>query len=50
MASLRAPVGLDLGANSPAGIAIAIVAEIHATLHARSAVPLREKANASTHH
>ena len=50
MARLHAPVGLDLGADTPTGIALAIVAEIHAALHARSAVPLREKASASPHH
>ena len=49
MVRLHAPVGLDLGADTPTGIALAIVAEIHATLHARTAVPLREKASASAH-
>lgn len=47
MARLHAPVGLDLGADKPAGIALAIVAEIHADLHSRSAAPLREKAASS---
>ena len=32
---LRAPVGLDLGADTPEGIALAIVAEIHAALTGR---------------
>ncbi len=42
MARLHAPVGLDLGADTPSGIALAIIAEIHADLHSRSAIPLRE--------
>ncbi|MCS6947117.1 MAG: XdhC family protein [Steroidobacteraceae bacterium] len=37
---LRAPVGLDLGGRSPESIALAIIAEIHAVLHARTAEPL----------
>ena len=47
MRRLHAPVGLDLGADAPAGVALAIIAEIHAKLHDRSAIPLREKASAS---
>ena len=34
---LRAPVGLDLGADTPEAIALAIVAEIHAVLAGRAA-------------
>jgi xanthine/CO dehydrogenase XdhC/CoxF family maturation factor len=34
---LRAPVGLDLGADTPESIALAIVAEIHAVLAGRDA-------------
>jgi xanthine dehydrogenase accessory factor len=34
---LRAPVGLDLGADTPEAIAMAIVAEIHAVLAGRAA-------------
>ncbi len=39
---LHAPVGLDLGATDPEGIALAILAEIQATLAGRRAAPLRE--------
>jgi xanthine/CO dehydrogenase XdhC/CoxF family maturation factor len=35
---LRSPVGLDLGADTPEAIALAIVAEIHAVLAGRTAV------------
>jgi xanthine/CO dehydrogenase XdhC/CoxF family maturation factor len=35
---LRSPVGLDLGARTPEGIALAIVAQIHARLNGRDAV------------
>jgi xanthine/CO dehydrogenase XdhC/CoxF family maturation factor len=34
---LRGPVGLDLGAVTPEGIGLAIVAELHAHFAARSA-------------
>jgi xanthine/CO dehydrogenase XdhC/CoxF family maturation factor len=39
---LHAPVGLDLGATDPEGIALAILAEIQAALAGRRAAPLRE--------
>ncbi len=39
---LRNPIGLDLGAETPEEIALAIVAEIQAALNERSAKPLRE--------
>ncbi|MEY2879036.1 MAG: hypothetical protein RLZZ15_1416, partial [Verrucomicrobiota bacterium] len=42
-ARLHAPVGLDLGADAPEQVALAIVAEIQAALAARDARPLRER-------
>ena len=41
-ARLHAPLGLDLGATDPEGIALAILAEIQAALAGRQAAPLRE--------
>lgn len=40
---LRGPVGLDLGGDAPEAVALAIVAEIQATLSGRDARPLRER-------
>ena len=40
---LHAPVGLDLGADSPEQVALSIVAEIQSTLTRRDARPLRER-------
>ena len=40
---LRAPVGLDLGAEVPEEVALAILAEIQATLARRDGRPLRER-------
>lgn len=40
---LHAPVGLDLGADSPRQVALAIVAEMQAVLAVRDARPLRER-------
>ncbi len=40
---LHAPVGLDLGGGTPEEVALAIVAEIQATLSRRDARPLRER-------
>lgn len=42
-ASLRAPVGLDLGGDSPEEVALSIIAEIAATLTGRDGRPLRER-------
>ena len=43
LARLHAPVGLDLGADTPAEIALAIVAEVRAALAGRAAGFLRDK-------
>lgn len=43
-ARLHAPVGLDLGADTPELVALAILAEIQAVLARRDARPLRERA------
>ena len=40
---LHAPIGLDLGGESPASIALAAIAEIEAVLHARPAGFLRDR-------
>jgi xanthine dehydrogenase accessory factor len=40
---LHAPVGLDLGAETPEEVALAIIAEIQATLTTRDARPLRDR-------
>lgn len=42
-AQLHAPVGLDLGADTPEQVALAIVAEMQAVLAGRDARPLRER-------
>jgi xanthine dehydrogenase accessory factor len=43
-ARLHAPVGLDLGADSPEQVALAIVAEMQAVLGGRDGRPLRDRA------
>jgi len=40
---LHSPAGLDIGADTPEGIALAIVAEINAVLAGRTGGPLRER-------
>jgi xanthine/CO dehydrogenase XdhC/CoxF family maturation factor len=43
VAAIRTPIGLDLGADSPAEVALAVLAEVMAVKNRRSARPLREK-------
>ena len=43
LSRVYAPLGLDIGADSPAEIAVSCVAEILSVLRERSAKPLREK-------
>lgn len=43
LAALRAPAGLDIGADGAEQVATAIIAEILAVLHGRRGAPLREQ-------
>jgi xanthine/CO dehydrogenase XdhC/CoxF family maturation factor/CTP:molybdopterin cytidylyltransferase MocA len=43
LASVRAPAGLDLGADEPSEIALSVVAEIEAVLRRTTAAPLRSR-------
>jgi xanthine dehydrogenase accessory factor len=42
LAQMHAPTGLDIGAETPAAIALSILAEIQQTLNNGSALPLRQ--------
>lgn len=42
LAQMHAPTGLDLGAETPASIALSIMAEIQQTISSASALPLRK--------
>jgi len=42
LAQIYAPIGIDLGADTPASIALSILAEIQQTLNAATALPLRQ--------
>jgi xanthine/CO dehydrogenase XdhC/CoxF family maturation factor len=48
LAQMHAPTGIDLGAETPATIALSIVAEIQQTIAAASAQPLRKVRAATT--
>jgi xanthine dehydrogenase accessory factor len=45
LAKVRAPMGLDIGADSPAEIAISVLAEVLQVLRGRSGRPLAEREN-----
>jgi xanthine dehydrogenase accessory factor len=48
LATLRGPVGLDLGGRNPAETALAIIAEITAQRYGGTGVPLRDRAAAAS--
>ncbi|MGD9763954.1 MAG: XdhC family protein [Candidatus Binatia bacterium] len=43
VSAIRTPIGLDLGADTPAEVALAVLGEVLAVKNRRSARPLREK-------
>ncbi len=43
LARLHAPVGLDLGGDAPESVALSMLAEMQAVLHARDGSPLRQR-------
>jgi xanthine dehydrogenase accessory factor len=43
IAQVHTPIGLDLGADAPAEIAVAVLAELLAVRNGRNAIPLRDK-------
>jgi xanthine dehydrogenase accessory factor len=43
IAQVHTPIGLDLGADAPAEIALAVLAEMLAVRNGRDAIPLRDK-------
>ncbi len=43
LTKLHAPVGLDLGGDGPAAVALAVLSEIQAVMSGRNARPLRER-------
>jgi xanthine dehydrogenase accessory factor len=46
VAAIRTPVGLDIGADAPEEIALAVLAELYMVKNRRSGIPLREKKGA----
>jgi xanthine dehydrogenase accessory factor len=46
---MRGPIGLDIGAQSPEEIAVAILAEMIATKYQRSGMPLRDRVDPHIH-
>ena len=43
LAAIRTPVGLDIGADAPEEIALAVLAELYMVKNRRSGIPLRER-------